>query len=81
MSFSLYPWQQPAAESLLASLREHHVAADWSETGTGKTAKAVWIAREMGKQVAIICPKAVIPAWRNWCKEAGIEPTFILNYE
>ena len=65
----------------MSSLREHHVAADWSDTGTGKTAKAVWVAKQLGKPVAIICPKAVIPAWRNWCKEAGIEPTFILNYE
>jgi hypothetical protein len=77
----LYDWQKDSAEALLASLREHHVAADWSDTGTGKTAKAVWVAKQLGKPVAIICPKAVIPAWRNWCKEAGIEPTFILNYE
>lgn len=77
----LYDWQQPSADALLASLREHHVAADWSDTGTGKTAKAVWVAKQLGKPVAIICPKAVIPSWRTWCKEAGIEPTFILNYE
>ena len=77
----LYDWQRDSAEALLASLREHHVAADWSDTGTGKTPKAVWIAKQLGKPVAIICPKAVIPAWKNWCKEAGVEPTFILNYE
>lgn len=77
----LYDWQQPSADSLLASLREHHVAADWSDTGTGKTAKAVWVAKQLGKPVAIICPKAVIPAWKRWCEEAEIEPTFILNYE
>lgn len=77
----LYEWQQPSADALLASLREHHVAADWSDTGTGKTAKAVWVAKELGKPVAIVCPKAVIPAWKRWCDEAGIQPTFILNYE
>jgi len=77
----LYDWQQPSADALLASLREHHVAADWSDTGTGKTPKAVWIAKQLDKPVAIICPKAVIPAWKKWCQEAGIEPTFVLNYE
>lgn len=77
----LYDWQKPSAEALLASLREHHVAADWSDTGTGKTAKAVWVAKQLGKPVAIVCPKAVIPAWKRWCQDAGIEPTFILNYE
>lgn len=77
----LYDWQQPSADALLASLRENHVAADWSDTGTGKTAKAVWVAKQLGKPVAIICPKAVIPAWKRWCEEAEIEPTFILNYE
>ena len=51
------------------------------DTGTGKTAKAVWVAKKLGKPVAIICPKAVIPAWKHWCQEAGIEPTFVLNYE
>lgn len=81
MSVELYEWQKPSAETLLASLRENHVAADWSETGTGKTAKAVWIAKMLGKPIAIICPKAVIPAWKEWCEKAGIEPTFILNYE
>lgn len=78
---TLYEWQRPSADALLASLREHRVAADWSDTGTGKTPKAVWIAKQLGKPVAIICPKSVIPAWKHWCEEAGIEPTFILNYE
>ena len=77
----LYDWQKDSAEALLSSLRENHVAADWSDTGTGKTAKAVWIARQLGKSVAVICPKAVIPAWKKWCEAAGIEPTFIINYE
>jgi len=77
----LYDWQQPSAEALLASLREHHVAADWSDTGTGKTAKAAWVARQLGKPVAVICPKAVIPAWKEWLTTAGIEPIFVLNYE
>jgi len=81
MSFSLYDWQKPSAENMLKSLREHHVAADWSDTGTGKTAKAVWIAKTLGKPVGIICPKAVIPSWKDWCKKAGVEPMFILNYE
>lgn len=81
MMLELYDWQKPSAEALLGSLREHRVAADWSDTGTGKTAKAVWVARELGKPVAIICPKAVIPTWREWCKTANIAPTFILNYE
>lgn len=65
----------------MASLRENHIAADWSDTGTGKTPKAVWIAKQLNKPVAIICPKAVIPAWKKWCQEAQIEPTFVLNYE
>jgi len=81
MSFELYPWQVESAEKILSSLREHHVAADWSDTGTGKTAKAVWVAKQLGKPFAIICPKGVIPSWKEWCGKAGIEPVFILNYE
>mgnify|MGYP006270194693 CR=1 FL=1 len=81
MSLQLYDWQKPSAEALLESLERHRVAADWSDTGTGKTAKAAWIAKQLKKPVGIICPKAVIPTWRNWMKEAGIEPLFIQNYE
>jgi len=81
MSLELYDWQKPSAEALLESLRKHRVAADWSDTGTGKTAKAVWIAKQMGKPTAVICPKAVIPAWKNWMKEAKVKPIFIHNYE
>jgi superfamily II DNA or RNA helicase len=81
MSFELYPWQVESAEKILASLRENHVAADWSDTGTGKTAKAVWVAKKFGKPFAVICPKGVIPSWKEWCEKAGIDPVFILNYE
>lgn len=81
MSVNLYEWQKPSAEALLASLREYHVAADWSDTGTGKTAKAAWIAKELGKPVAVICPKAVIPSWKSWLKQAKLDPLFIYNYE
>ena len=81
MNFKLYAWQIESAEKILSSLRENHVAADWSDTGTGKTAKAVWVAKQLGKEFAIICPKGVIPSWKEWCEKAGIEPIFILNYE
>jgi superfamily II DNA or RNA helicase len=81
MNFELYDWQKPSAESLLGSLREHHVAADWSDTGTGKTAKAVWVAKMFEKPVGIICPKAVIPSWREWCEKAKVDPLFVVNYE
>ena len=81
MSLELYDWQKPSAEALLESLKEYRVAADWSDTGTGKTAKAVWIAKQLGKPTAVVCPKAVIPSWRNWLKEAKVKPLFIHNYE
>ena len=32
-------------------------------------------------KVAVICPKAVIPAWERELEETGIEPLFVLNYE
>ena len=81
MSLELFDWQKKSAEELLTSLRENHVAADWSDTGTGKTPKAVWVAKKFRKDFAIICPKAVIPAWKKWCEEASVTPAFITNYE
>jgi hypothetical protein len=39
------------------------------------------VAKELGFEFAIIAPKIVLPAWKNWCSTFGLQPKFVLNYE
>ena len=76
----LFDWQKAGAQVLLESLRKNNVALDASDTGTGKTAKAVWLAQQLNADVIVVCPKAVIPAWREWLDRGGITHD-VMNYE
>jgi superfamily II DNA or RNA helicase len=77
---NLFEWQKAGAQALLESLRKNNVALDASDTGTGKTAKAVWLAQQLNADVIVVCPKAVIPAWREWLDRGGITHD-VINYE
>ena len=63
------------------ALISNRVALDASDCGTGKTVTAAFVAKQMNMPVGVICPKAVIPSWKHWLKEAGVEPLFVINYE
>lgn len=77
----LRPWQEKAKSTLLQALRNHSVALDCSDTGTGKTVTACSVAKDLAVPFAIIAPKIVLPAWKEWCSTFGIKPQFVLNYE
>lgn len=76
----LFEWQKAGAVALTNSLVKHNVALDASDTGTGKTAKAVWIAKKMSADVIVVCPKAVIPSWKEWLGTANVLGE-VINYE
>lgn len=78
---SLRPYQVEAAHQLVAALTTHGAALDASDCGTGKTYTACAVAQRLGLPVAIVCPKSIIPGWERVCREFGIQPLFILNYE
>lgn len=71
----LYDWQEPHKEKLVKSLQNHSVALDSSDTGVGKTVIAIQVAKDLGLTPFVLCPKSVVPSW----KEHGAEHT--LNYE
>ena len=48
------------------ALINNRVALDASDCGTGKTVTAAFVAKQMNMPVAVICPKVVIPAWKQW---------------
>lgn len=73
--------QLPHANVLIDSLNTNGFALDMSETGTGKTFVAAYVAHVLGRPVVIICPKTVIPAWTKVLALFGIKPTALINYE
>ena len=78
---TLYPKQQEICGFFLKAHAEGADTLDTSEVGTGKTIVACELARQLGRPVAVLCPKAVIPSWERELKEFGITPLFVLNYE
>jgi len=78
----LREWQVPSVERLCSSIKVNGAAIDGSDTGTGKTYAAICVARELGLKIAVVCPKAVIHAWKRVItKHFGMDYEFVLNYE
>jgi SNF2 family DNA or RNA helicase len=82
----LLAYQVEGARRLAHALRVHGGGWDCSDLGTGKTFQslcaALSVAQELKRDVAVICPKSVIPPWhkafRHFC---GERPAWILNYD
>lgn len=72
--------QRQHARTLLDSIYKNGVALDMSDTGTGKTYVACWVAKMINNPVFVICPKVVIDSWKNTLAEFGIDGT-VINYE
>jgi len=56
-------------------------AWDSSDMGTGKTYQSLAAALATGLEVAVVCPLAVIPAWKRAFAHFGHHPLFVMNYE
>lgn len=78
---TLFPKQHQARDFFLKRLQSGGNTLDSSQMGTGKTVVACHLARDYGKPVAVIAPKAVLPSWKREMEEVGITPTFVLNLE
>jgi hypothetical protein len=78
---NLLDYQVPHVKNLVDSLHLNGYAADLSDTGTGKTYSAGGVAREMNCPIFVICPKPVVPAWKEVLGLFGIEKPIIRNYE
>lgn len=62
-SKELYPYQINHVKILINALWKTKVAIDASDTGTGKTHCALIVAKNMGYNCIIMCPKPVIAVW------------------
>lgn len=78
----LRKFQIPLVSRLCASIVRNGAALDGSDTGAGKTYVAIGVARELNIGIAVVCPMAVISAWKTVItKHFGLQPVFVLNYE
>jgi superfamily II DNA or RNA helicase len=77
----LLPPQREHAVNLLNSLYINGVASDQSETGTGKSYVAAWIAKTLNSPVVIVCPKIMISPWTKVLQYFGIKAHCLINYE
>jgi superfamily II DNA or RNA helicase len=77
----LLKWQIEPMTTLVSILKKNISAIDSSSTGVGKTYTACSVAKNLGLALGVVCPKAVIPSWREAAKHIGTEVRFIINYE
>jgi len=77
----LFEWQRDHAARLIDSLVRHGYSKDGSDTGTGKTVVSIAVAKSLGLTPFVICPKAVVPSWKEWIKRFGYENVHAWNYE
>jgi len=61
--------------------RRGNNTCDTSHTGVGKTVVGCQMAKALGRPVAVMCPKAVVPSWEREMAETGLSPVFVLNFE
>ena len=74
-------WQVPNIRAMVAAVRDHGLCVDRSITGAGKTYMALFAAKHLGMQVAIVCPCSVLGYWREIAAEIGVPVQRITNYE
>jgi superfamily II DNA or RNA helicase len=78
---TLFPRQEDAFSFFRTAHKNGRNTLDSSDVGTGKTVVAAHLAKEWSGEVAVICPKSVIPAWARELQAHGVNPKFVLNYE
>lgn len=80
----LRSWQVDAAGKLVSAISHWNAAIDGSDTGTGKTYTACAVARDLGYNIVVVCPKAVIKAWNKVLRKhfkMGDKVLGVINYE
>ena len=79
--FKLKPYQIKGHDELCNILSKGSTALELSGTGMGKTYIALAVAKTLGLKIAVVCPKIVVPMWKEVAKLAEVEVLFVLNYE
>lgn len=82
MTPSPYIWQQQSiADMQHALMSQRPIVANTSDTGTGKTYQTCFTAKQLERNLVVVCPKSVIPAWEEAAQRVGVELITAINYE
>jgi superfamily II DNA or RNA helicase len=65
----------------VASMAKYNRVLLGHSTGVGKTFCALGIARELGKRIAVMAPKAILSDWHRAAKMMGVETFEVTNWE
>jgi Helicase conserved C-terminal domain len=76
----LHPCHAPGISRLSWALQHRGAAIDSSETGTGKTWRALGTCKALGSPAFVICLKGAKAAWREAAGVLGV-PITVVNYE
>lgn len=82
MPLELFQWQQEHANRIRKGLQERGIFLDTSETGTGKTYVAAWVASQDWPKILVVTLKSVCTAWRRVLATCpGLEVLAVTNVE
>jgi superfamily II DNA or RNA helicase len=77
----LHDCHLPGIQRLIYALKTHHSGLDSSEMGTGKTWRALAVARDLGRPVFIVCLKSAKAAWKDAAADLGVNVIDVINYQ
>ena len=77
----LRPWQVDWAQRAYHILMENYGYIDTSKMGRGKTTIALWLAKQFGFSLLVICPVGVIDTWEVESRKYGVHLVDIISYQ
>lgn len=77
----LLPWQIEWAQRAYNILMRNHGYIDTSRMRSGKTYVTLWLAKQFGFRLLIICPVIAIDVWSVTAREYGVEVVNIISYQ
>jgi superfamily II DNA or RNA helicase len=77
----LLEYQLTSVQMGVASMNKYNRVLLGHSTGVGKTFCALGIARELGKRIAVMAPKAILSDWHRAAKMMGVATFEVTNWE
>ena len=77
----LFEYQKTSVQLGVRSIQKFNRVLLGHSTGVGKTFCALGIARELGKRVAVVCPKPITTDWHRAAKTMGVDTYEVCGWE
>jgi superfamily II DNA or RNA helicase len=77
----LFEYQRTSVQLGVRSIEKYNRVLLGHSTGVGKTFCALGIARELGKRVAVVCPKPITTDWHRAAKIMGVDTYEVCGWE